>query len=173
MSDTQEYSIKPFDANLINPREDNFNTVGGSKIVVIGKAGTGKSTLIRYLLFLKRSIIPVGMVVSGTEDSNCFYSDIFPPLFIHDEYDEEIIKKFIKRQKYANEHISENPWAVLLLDDCTEDKKIFSGQSGSNHYCKNGRHWKLLYILSLQHATDIPPAIRTNVDGVFIFRENK
>ncbi len=64
MSDTQEYSIKPFDANLINPREDNFNTVGGSKIVVIGKAGTGKSTLIRYLLFLKRSIIPVGMVVS-------------------------------------------------------------------------------------------------------------
>ncbi len=26
-------------------------------------------------------------------------------------------------------------------------------------------------ILSLQHATDIPPAIRTNVDGVFIFRE--
>ncbi len=51
MSDTQEYSIKPFDANLINPREDNFNTVGGSKIVVIGKAGTGKSTLIRYLLF--------------------------------------------------------------------------------------------------------------------------
>ncbi len=54
MSDTQEYSIKPFDANLINPREDNFNTVGGSKIVVIGKAGTGKSTLIRYLLFLKR-----------------------------------------------------------------------------------------------------------------------
>ncbi len=96
MSDTQEYSIKPFDANLINPREDNFNTVGGSKIVVIGKAGTGKSTLIRYLLFLKRSIIPVGMVVSGTEDSNCFYSDIFPPLFIHDEYDEEIIKKLSK-----------------------------------------------------------------------------
>ncbi len=24
MSDTQEYSIKPFDANLINPREDNL-----------------------------------------------------------------------------------------------------------------------------------------------------
>ncbi len=32
MSDTQEYSIKPFDANLINPREDTFNTVGGSKL---------------------------------------------------------------------------------------------------------------------------------------------
>ncbi len=101
---------------------------------------------------------------------NCFYSDIFPPLFIHDEYDEEIIKKFIKRQKYANEHISENPWAVLLLDDCTEDKKIFSSKWQQSLF-KNGRHWKLLYILSLQHATDIPPAIRTNVDGVFIFRE--
>jgi energy-coupling factor transporter ATP-binding protein EcfA2 len=166
----QTYDIKPFDADLINPREDNYNSVGGSKIVVIGKAGTGKSTLIRYLLFLKRSIIPVGVVVSGTEASSGFYSEVFPPLFIHDEYDEEIIQKFIKRQKYANEYIPNNPWAVLLLDDCTEDKKIFSSKWQQSLF-KNGRHWKLFYILSLQHSTDIPPSIRTNVDGVFIFRE--
>lgn len=164
------YDIKPFDADLINPREDNFHTVGGSKIVVIGKAGTGKSTLIKYLLFLKRNIIPVGLVVSGTEASNGFYSEIFPPLFIHDEYNEELIQNFIKRQKYANEYISHNPWAVLLLDDCTEDKKIFSSKWQQSLF-KNGRHWKLFYILSLQHSTDIPPSIRTNVDGVFIFRE--
>lgn len=166
----QTYDIKPFDADLINPREDNYNSVGGSKIVVIGKAGTGKSTLIRYLLFLKRSVIPVGVVVSGTEASSGFYSEVFPPLFIHDEYDEEIIQKFIKRQKYANEYIPNNPWAVLLLDDCTEDKKIFSSKWQQSLF-KNGRHWKLFYILSLQHSTDIPPSIRTNVDGVFIFRE--
>ncbi|CCV02472.1 ATPase 3 [Armadillidium vulgare iridescent virus] len=170
MTDIQEYDIKPFYADLINPSESNYTTAGGSKIVVIGKAGTGKSTLIRYLLFLKRSIIPVGTIVSGTEESNSFYSKIVPSLFIHTEYNEKIITDFIKRQKYAREHIQENPWAFLLLDDCTEDKKIFSSKYQQALF-KNGRHWKMFYILSLQHSTDIPPSIRTNVDGVFIFRE--
>jgi len=36
---------------------------------------------------------------------------------------------------------------------------------------KRGRHWKMLYILSLQYAMDVKPVIRTNVDGVFILRE--
>lgn len=170
MTDAITYDIKPFDPNLINPCENNFKTKGGSKIVVIGKAGTGKSTLVRHLLLTKRNIIPVATVISGTEDSNSFYSNVFPSLFIHDEYNEGIIKNVIKRQKYALEHNLVNPWAILLLDDCTEDKKIFSTSSQQALF-KNGRHWKLLYILSLQHATDIPPAIRTNVDGVFLFRE--
>jgi energy-coupling factor transporter ATP-binding protein EcfA2 len=164
-----EYEIKPFDPNIINPSTNNIRD--GSKIVVIGKAGTGKSTLIKYLLYLKSTFIPAGICVSGTEDSNNFYSEnnFIPPLFIYDEYDEDIIKKFIRRQKIANTHI-ENPWAFLLLDDCTEDKKIFSSKYQQSLF-KNGRHWKIFYILSLQHATDVPPAIRTNVDGVFLFRE--
>lgn len=36
---------------------------------------------------------------------------------------------------------------------------------------KNGRHWKMLFILSLQYCMDVKPVIRTNVDGVFILRE--
>ncbi len=67
-------------------------------------------------------------------------------------------------------HILKYHGPVLLLDDCTEDKKIFSSKWQQSLF-KNGRHWKLLYITFSSHATDIPPAIRTNVDGVFIFRE--
>ena len=167
--DIVEYEVKPFNSDLITPHYN--NTQDGSKIVVIGKAGTGKSTLIKYLLHLKSEFIPVGLCVSGTEESNGFYSknNFIPSLFIHDEYNEEIIQKFIKRQKYANKNI-ENPWAFLLLDDCTEDKKIFTSKYQQALF-KNGRHWKILYILSLQHAMDVSPSIRTNVDGVFIFRE--
>ena len=36
---------------------------------------------------------------------------------------------------------------------------------------KNGRHWKMWFVLSLQYALDIKPAIRTNIDGTFILRE--
>ena len=37
---------------------------------------------------------------------------------------------------------------------------------------KNGRHYNCLYILSLQYGLDIRPAIRSNIDVVFIFREH-
>ena len=36
----------------------------------------------------------------------------------------------------------------------------------------NGRHYKLLFLLTMQYALGIPPALRTNADFVFILREN-
>ena len=36
----------------------------------------------------------------------------------------------------------------------------------------NGRHYKLLFLLTMQFALGIPPNLRTNIDYVFILREN-
>lgn len=163
--------IKELNLELINPNSKNYNieSQGGSKLVVIGKPGTGKSTLIASILYAKKDIIPVASVTSGTEDSNHFYREIVPSLFIQNNYDEEQLEKFIKRQKLAKKHI-ENPWAVLLLDDCTDKPALFKKPLQQNLY-KNGRHYKMLYIVSLQYCMDVLPSIRTNVDGVFILRE--
>ena len=114
-------------------------------------------------------MFPVGMVISGSEDSNHAYEEFMPGTFIFNEYDEDKIRNFIKRQKLAIQHIS-NPWGVMILDDCTDDPRVFNKPLQQALY-KKGRHWKLLYILSLQYAMDVKPSIRTNVDGVFIFRE--
>ena len=130
---------------------------------------TGKSTLISSILYSKKHIYPVGLVMSGTEDSNGFYKKMFPSTFVYNKYDEVMIENLIKRQKIAKQHL-ENPWAVLLLDDCTDDIRIFNKPLQQALY-KNGRHWKLLYILSLQYCMDIKPVIRNNVDGIFILRE--
>lgn len=130
---------------------------------------TGKTTLISSILHEKKHIFPVGLVMSGTEDSNGFYRKIFPSTFVYNKYDEDKITSFIRRQKLAKQHIS-NPWAVILLDDCTDDPSVFRKPLQFSMY-KNGRHWKMLYILSLQYCMDVKPAIRTNVDGTFILRE--
>ncbi|GHV56941.1 hypothetical protein AGMMS49579_22120 [Spirochaetia bacterium] len=169
---TKEVKLRCFTPDLINPTEKNYMTdTGGSKIVIVGKANTGKSTLIKYLVHVKRNIIPTAVVISGTEDSNRFYSSMFPDLFIHNEYSESVIRNVIQRQKLSITHLEpEARYTLLILDDCTDDKKIFTSTIQHSLF-KNGRHWRLFYILSLQHATDIPPAIRTNVDGVFIFKE--
>ena len=36
----------------------------------------------------------------------------------------------------------------------------------------NGRHYKILFIITMQYALGIPPNLRTNVDFIFILREN-
>lgn len=164
--------IKELNPDMIPPitskyQDSGYN--GGCKLVVVGKPGTGKSTLIKALLHAKKHIFPVGVAMSGSEDTNHAYQEIMPSTFIYNTYDEEKIKDIVKRQKLAHEHLP-NPWAVLILDDCTDDPRIFNKPLQQALY-KKGRHWKLLYILSLQYAMDVKPSIRTNVDGIFILRE--
>jgi hypothetical protein len=130
---------------------------------------TGKTTMITSILYEKSHIFSVGQVMSGTEDSNGHYGKIFPSTFVYNALEKSKIEDFIKRQKIAREHLP-NPWAVLLLDDCTDDPKLFNDPMFQGIF-KNGRHWKMLFILSLQYSLDIKPVIRTNVDGTFILRE--
>lgn len=170
-SPSDKLHIRELNLETIQPNTKTFMDPeqGGSKICVIGKPGTGKSTLIASLLYAKKHIFPAGIFFSGTEDSNGFYKKIVPSTFVYNTYDENQIEKFIKRQKISKQHIP-NPWAVLLLDDCTDDPKIFSKPLQS-YLWKNGRHVKMLYILSLQYCMDVKPVIRTNIDGTFILRE--
>lgn len=130
---------------------------------------TGKTTLISSLFYEKKHIFPVGQIHSGTEDSNGFWQTLFPSSFVFNKLSIENIESCIRRQKFAKKHLP-NPWTVLLLDDCTDDPKILNTPLFQNIF-KNGRHWKMWFILSLQYAGDIKPVIRTNVDVVFILRE--
>jgi hypothetical protein len=167
----EKIEIRELNLEIIQPSTKTFmnESQGGSKIVVIGKPGTGKSTLIGSLLYSKKHIIPVAMAMSGTEDSNSFYKSVLPSTFVFNKYDEKQIEKFIMRQKIAKKHL-QNPWAALILDDCTDDPAVFRKPLQGNMF-KNGRHFKMWYIVSLQYGLDFRPSIRTNVDGIFILRE--
>jgi len=148
---------------------DPSNIKKSSKIVMIGKPGTGKSSIIASILFLKKHLYPVIQVFSGTENHTGFFKQFVPELFIYDDIDEEAIMNFVKRQVIAKKYL-ENPYGVLVIDDCTDDPKILNKPLFQKLY-KNGRHFNMLFILSLQYALDIKPNIRNNIDGVFIMRE--
>lgn len=169
---TMVLEINELDPEIIPPhtkRMNDKNYMGGCKLVVVGKPGVGKSTLIKSLLYSKKHIFPVAMAMSGSESTNHDYEEFMPSTFIHLKYDEDVIKNFVKRQKLSMRYL-DNAWAPIIIDDCTDDPTIFNRPVQQGLY-KRGRHWRLLYILSLQYAMDIKPVIRTNVDGIFILRE--
>ncbi len=156
---------------IINIHELNLDIIKpSSKIVAIGKPGSGKSTLIASVLYNKRHLYPVAQIFSGTESSTGFFKQYVPELFIYNELDTDALEAFVKRQKLAKEYL-DNPFALLVVDDCTDDPKVLNRPLFQNLY-KNGRHYNMLFILSLQYALDVRPNIRNNIDGTFIFRES-
>lgn len=159
--------IKELNTDIISPKS--VSDYNSSKICIIGKSGTGKTTIIKSLIHEKSHIIPIGMVFSGTEDSNHFWSGVFPETFIFNGLDMDRLESFVRRQRISKQYL-ENPWAVILLDDVMDDPKILNRPFFHGMY-KNGRHWNMLFILSSQYSMDIRPAIRTNIDCTFILRE--
>lgn len=148
-----------------------------SVVVFIGKRNTGKTFLTLDLLYHHQDM-PIGTVISGTEGANQTYSKIIPPIFIHDEYSSELVEKVIKRQKLINYKKNNEPQynnidsrAFLLLDDCMYDTK-WTKDPNIRYAFMNGRHQKLFYIMTMQYIMGIPPQLRSNVDYVFILREN-
>jgi len=169
--------IKELNIDTISPSIRNMNDFkqGGSKIVIVGKPGTGKTWLTKSLLYEKRHIFPTGMIFSGTEDSTSSFGEIFPSSFIYNGMDMDALRRFISRQKQikslCRNDPSINPWSVLLLDDVCDDTKYFVDPLFQGLF-KNGRHWKTLCLMSLQYALDIKPVIRNAVDGSFLLKES-
>ena len=155
----------------------NINDIKDDKVVVlIGKRETGKSFLCKDILY-HHSNIPVGQVISGTEAANDFYSQMVPKLFIHEEYQPAIIQNILKRQKMMIEKQKGggagniDPRAFLVLDDCLYDS-TWTKDKNVRSLFMNGRHYKILFMITMQYALGIPPNLRTNIDYVFILREN-
>lgn len=140
-----------------------------SKIVVIGKPGSGKSSLIKVIINQFRDRIPVCKAISGSEEANPFYSKFIPPIYVSTEFDEDELQRFIDRQKKCKLECP-NPNAFLVIDDCSDDPKMLSRPVMQNLF-KNGRHYSMLLLVGLQYSMDIKPTIRQCIDYVFIFRE--
>ena len=155
--------IKKFDMNQI--KDDKV-------VVLIGKRETGKSFLCKDLLHQHKDI-PCGQVISATEAANGYYGKMVPPIFIHDEYKPEIIANVLKRQRMMidkiNANVTVDPRLFLLLDDCIYDQSWVKDVVVRSLFM-NGRHFKILFIITMQYALGIPPNLRTNVDYVFILR---
>jgi len=168
--------LRKFDMKHISFRPEENK---GPVVVLIGRRDTGKSFLVRDLLYYHQDI-PIGTVISGTEAGNGFYSQHVPKLFIHDEYCTAIIENVLKRQKTVLKQVKKDmasygrsridPRTFVILDDCLYDAS-WTKDKMMRLLFMNGRHWKVMLVITMQYPLGVPPNLRTNIDYVFILRE--
>ncbi len=119
--------LKKFDMRSItfDPKENK-----GPVIVLIGRRDTGKTFLVKDLLFHHQDV-PIGTVISGTEAGNGFYGKLVPKIFIHEEYNTVLIENVLRRQRAimkkcqgemeTYKKMITDPRTFVILDDCLYD----------------------------------------------------
>lgn len=163
----------------IKLRKFDMSRLGENKVCIfLGKRNSGKSFCVKDMLYYKRDT-PVVRVISGTERANKHYSHFVPPAFISYEFTDSVIDSFMKRQHTLMAKSSELRYrnmdkrAILILDDLMFDKNSWVKNPKIKEIAMNGRHWDVSFIITLQYCLGIPPDLRTNVDYVFLFKENR
>jgi hypothetical protein len=102
-------------------------------------------------------------------------------MFIHDEYTPGVIDNVVKRQNMILKKINKDvqmygntqvdPRAFVILDDCLYDS-AWTKDKNVRALFMNGRHLKIFFVIAMQYPLGIPPNLRTNIDFIFILREN-
>ena len=104
-----------------------------------------------------------------------------PSLFVHDRFDTKVVDNLVRRQRSVLDAIYQekktygscniDPRAFIVLDDCMYDTK-WTKDEAMRYLFMNGRHIKAMLMITMQYPLGVPPTMRTNIDYVFIMREN-
>ena len=150
-------------------------------IVMIAKRASGKSWVCRDILKHFKDI-PVGVIIAPTEKmaNPPFYSAFFPDTYIHYQYKSETIERILFRQHLMIEKEKDkqklgvliDPRGFILMDDCLSTKSSWMKDQPIMELLFNGRHYRLMYILTMQFPLGITPELRCNFDYIFLLAED-
>lgn len=159
---TSSLKLKKFDPSQIK---------SNSVVMCIGKRGTGKTTLTADILYHQKKNFDAGIAFSATEESNGFWANHICDTLIHQDFNSKIYANFIAEQRRINSILKKPLNSFALLEDCMYSKILRSDPSIRGSFF-NGRHWNIFLIVTMQYVLDLPPELRSNVDYIFILRNN-
>lgn len=154
-------------------------------IVMIGSRGRGKSTILLDYLYHNQDV-PFVTCISPTDNFNHTFTPHVPSRFIFAKYTSTLVENFVHRQKTLKSKQKEAEMGIgdtryktadcrgmLIMDDCLADNKGWKTDENLRWIFFNGRHAEITFILTMQYQVGIPPEYRTNIDWVFLCKENK
>ena len=154
-------NIKYWDPSSMRP---------GAVVLIVGRRGSGKSTVAEDLMSYKRDF-KRGVCISATERSNQFWSKHIPKCFIHYNWSESITADLFRMQKKVKKKLGFHEPAFAIYDDLMFDKSFVKSKQ-TRKVLMNGRHHGIFTIITAQWLMDVPPDLRANVDYVIVLRDN-
>lgn len=168
---TGECPINEFDLNSM---------VENPAIIMVAKRGSGKSWVVRAVLNHFSKTVPFGIIICPTDKMNGFYSSFVPDSYIYYEFKTEVIEKVLGRQQDIIEKgkirkamgKKTNPKMFIVMDDCLSSKGEWAKDPKIHELLFNGRHYQIMYILTMQFPLGIKPELRTNFDYIFLLADD-
>lgn len=146
-----------------------------STIAIIAPRRSGKSFLIRDILYHKRKQLNYGVVFCGTENFNHFYKSFIPSTYIYETFDSKKLENIVNKQKIiiANNGKRDDNRMFIVFDDILQEEKLWKKDKTVLELFFNGRHLNIMFIISIQYPLGLSPSMRMNIDFTFFFNESQ
>jgi hypothetical protein len=156
-------TLKKFDFSTL-PKD-------GRIILVIGRRGSGKSTLIEDIMYNLRHRFDFAIGMSPTRSSIEMMERHMPDVMVFEEgFSKEQFQKMLSLSSIISRK-GKLRSGLLCMDDCNSDKDAFRSKNMRDAFM-NGRHYGMNILWAMHYCMDILPDLRSQVDYVFVLKDN-
>ena len=141
----------------------------GGVYVLQGRRSTGKSTLLKQLLYWMREKHDLIIAMTPTESTREMLCTMMPPSCVYDEFKVPVLETIMETQKELIAK-GKNRRVCLVLDDLSFDAKAFREKAVGAAF-RNSRHYNCSLVVTAQAVYDLPPSLRQQVDVLFALRD--
>jgi len=172
---TPATAVMRFDPTTIKP---------DATVLLLGKRGTGKSTLLIDLMSYMESKLYAGIAMAPTQDSIDMFESFLPRSLVFSDFNADAVGRLMnakrllsrmnkRKQKRATERgeAYTKRHIAVLLDDCMSDKKNLKHNEVRDVFM-NGRHEDVFFVNLQQYLMDMGPELRAQIDYVFVMRDS-
>ena len=142
----------------------------GRIICLCGRRGTGKSYVMKSLMYHLRERLDFGIAMTPTEDSMDMFREHIPDSWIYPEYSQLKLDQMLRIQRKSQREKRPTKHLFVFMDDCMYDKKVLKSTTMRDLFM-NGRHLKMTFCFAVQYLMDMGPDLRSQVDYVICTRE--
>lgn len=157
--------------NLVVDPWDPITMRPNSVLCIIGRRGSGKSSIVFSLLYYMRKMFDVVFAFCPTVDVARKFQKILPDCFVWNETQSEESLDTTLRTFTEILNQGKTRRGLIVGDDCAFDGKFFKSIP-VRELAYNGRNCNLSWMITCQGNVDLPPQIRGQIDYVLLAREN-
>ena len=138
--------------------------------LIIGRKGSGKSTLMFTLLGKLAPRIDYAVAMCGTRDGLEKFGKVMPPDVIHSSFNPTVFSAIIKTLARNSMASGYKTITSMVLDDLAFARGTFKSEE-MRESLMNGRWLGLNLIMTQQYLMDLGPDLRGQIDYIFAMAE--